>query len=62
MSDGDRWPGNKTARRGRGPEPRPLDEIHGLRGTFVNRGCRCHACTEANRLYQTNYRRRQEAA
>ena len=41
--------------RGRGPAPKPLEQIHGLRSTYVNRRCRCKACTDANRSYQRAY-------
>ncbi len=49
---------HETSRRGRGPAPRPLAEIHGLRSTFTNRGCRCQRCRAANRRYQASRRGR----
>lgn len=30
---------------------------HGRRGTYTNRGCRCEACSKANRDYQRPYMR-----
>lgn len=30
--------------------------IHGLRSSYVNHLCRCSACTEAQRLWQQQYR------
>jgi hypothetical protein len=35
-----------------GPRPKPLEEIHGRRSTYVNRECRCELCREANREYK----------
>ena len=29
---------------------------HGLRGTYVNHGCRCEECREANALYARRFR------
>lgn len=47
--------GNRSTNRGRGPEPRPLAEIHGLRSTFVNRKCDCPDCREANAKYKRDW-------
>lgn len=36
----------------------PMDHLeHGSRTTYTKAGCRCQACTEANRDYQQRYRR-----
>lgn len=36
----------------------PLEMAHGKIGTYCNRRCRCSLCTEAQRIYVTNYRKR----
>ena len=33
-----------------------MSVVHGNRSTYTNHGCRCAACTDAQRIYQQNLR------